>query len=109
LFEAYRNDLKDIVELPIWHSNSSLNGSYMPIKLKNIEQRIRLEKGLEEHNIEFRQYFSPSLDFIFNDGKTSLCPTSEELSRTVLCLPLHAYMTKLDVDQVTNVIKNYTS
>ncbi|TPH18958.1 DegT/DnrJ/EryC1/StrS family aminotransferase [Litorilituus lipolyticus] len=105
LFEAYRCGLQAIVEMPEWHEGANFNGAYMPIKLKNAEQRMLVESILKEHDIHYRQYFSPSLDNVFDDLKVYSNKNSQELSQTTVCLPLHYYMTTSDVIMITNLLK----
>ena len=105
LFQAYREALQGVVEMPIWHENSNLNGAYMSIKLKSIEQRSLVEEKLKENNIQCRQYFSPSLDDLFKDQRVFSSGNSQALTETVLCLPLHFYMVIDDVNIVIDVIK----
>tara|TARA_B100000787_G_scaffold35273_1_gene24533 strand:- start:8288 stop:9370 length:1083 start_codon:yes stop_codon:yes gene_type:complete len=102
LFNAYRNGLQDIVEIPYWHPEATFNGAYMPIKLENIAQRILVEEALKEHDIQSRQYFSPSLDNVFEKSKVFSSINSQELANTVLCLPLHFYMS---IDNVSYILK----
>jgi dTDP-4-amino-4,6-dideoxygalactose transaminase len=105
LFKTYLDGLQDVVEMPEWYQKSSFNGAYMPIKLKNVEQRIKVENALNEHKIQCRQYFSPSLDNVFNESKIFSNEISQELASSILCLPLHFYMTIDDVKVVANEIK----
>ncbi|PML53338.1 DegT/DnrJ/EryC1/StrS family aminotransferase [Vibrio lentus] len=104
LFTAYRNNLKDIVEMPEWHSKANVNGAYMPIKLETAEQLIQIEQALREHDIQSRRYFSPSLESVFIEQYVFSNKNSMQFSQTVLCLPLHYYMTINDVIKVTSVI-----
>lgn len=105
LFNTYRNGLQDIVETPQWHPKATLNGSYMPIKLQNIAQRILVEKALKEHDIQSRQYFSPSLDSVFQNSKVFSSENSQELAQTVLCLPIHFYMSIDNISYILKVIR----
>lgn len=97
LFQTYCKSLQRFVEIPTWHKNSSFNGAYMPIKLKNVEQCVMVEAALKGNDIQCRQYFSPSLNDVFSKQKVFSNNNSQALSQTVLCLPLHFYM---EVDQV---------
>ena len=106
LFNAYREGLKNVVEMPVWHGKSNFNGAYMPIKLKSIEQRILVENILKEHDIQCRQYFSPSLDTVFKKQKVFSNKNSKELAQTILCLPLHFYMAVDEANLVVKLIKN---
>lgn len=104
LFSIYREALKGVVEMPVWHEQSSNNGAYLPIKLANKQQRIMLEKKLQDQSIQCRHYFSPSLDNVFNEQKVFSNNNSQELADSILCLPLHFYMTTDDVNLVSNHI-----
>lgn len=105
LFHNYREDLKDLVELPEWHDNANTNGAYMPICLKNKVELDKATQILEENNIQSRHYFSPPLDRIFVDNFSYGTPNSDTVSKGILCLPLHHYMTLNDVNKITNTIK----
>lgn len=105
LFHAYREGLKDIVTLPIWHSESNVNGAYMPILLENKQQLNRVTHALDANNIQSRHYFSPSLDKIFIDCHNYGTPNSLKASECILCLPMHAHLTIEDINKVLNVLK----
>jgi dTDP-4-amino-4,6-dideoxygalactose transaminase len=89
LFDAYRTGLQSVVKMPVWYEKSSVNGAYMPINLNNIGQRMLVEKKLKENDIECRQYFSPCLDIVFDNKTVYSNQNSHEVSKTILCLPLH--------------------
>ena len=61
--------------------------------------------ALKANDIQCRQYFTPSLDDVFEEQKKFSNENSQELSQTVLCLPLHFYMTMSDVVMITNILK----
>ncbi|TMM46392.1 DegT/DnrJ/EryC1/StrS family aminotransferase [Colwellia ponticola] len=104
LFSAYREGLKCIVEMPKWHDGANFNGAYMPINLKSIEERVLVESTLKNNEIQCRQYFSPSLDMVFKEQKVLSSNNSQELSQTILCLPLHFYMVIDDIDLIVKLI-----
>ena len=105
LFETYVEELQGIVEMPIWHRNSSFNGAYIPIKLSSIEQRCLVEERLKDNGVQYRQYFSPSLDNVFENKKIFSNESSQELSQLILCLPLHFYMEINEVVMITDIIR----
>jgi dTDP-4-amino-4,6-dideoxygalactose transaminase len=105
LFRAYRDALEYVVEMPEWHINANFNGAYMSIKLQSVDQRILVENTLKDNDIECRQYFSPSLDNVFDKQRVFSSSSSQELSQTVLCLPLHFYMTLDDVLIIQSILK----
>ena len=103
LFHFYRQGLKDVVEMPVWHPEANANGAYMPIKLTNREQLDKVICVLNKNDIQNRHYFSPSLDQIFVDNFSYGTPNSHQVCEGVLCLPMHAHLT---MDEVSKVIKN---
>lgn len=103
LFSQYRNNLKDIVEIPLWHPSASCNGAYMPILLKDHAELIVVKEALYQNGIESRQYFSPSLDNVFSEQIN--CPVSNDTASRTLCLPLHYYISKNDINYIVRVVK----
>jgi len=109
LFEAYRDGLKDIVELPTWHEMASSNGAYMPINLHSEENAERVIKVLDENDIQCRRYFSPSLEQVFTEQVNYGSKNSNDISSGILCLPLHFYMTLDDVNTVVELVNKELS
>ncbi|MCU7995612.1 DegT/DnrJ/EryC1/StrS family aminotransferase [Shewanella glacialipiscicola] len=105
LFELYRKELKDAIEMPVWHESANYNGAYMPICAKSERVRDIISAGLTYNNIQFRRYFYPSLDQAYPTVKSFDCEVSNSVSANILCLPLHTYMTEADVYKVTSAIK----
>lgn len=105
LFYAYREKLKDLVNLPAWHPESHVNGAYMPIILESRKQLEEISKILDSNNIQSRHYFAPSLDTIFTDSYNYGSANSLMISENVLCLPLHAYLSIQEVDKIVNLLK----
>jgi dTDP-4-amino-4,6-dideoxygalactose transaminase len=106
LFSQYIAGLKDVVELPQWHSKANYNGAYMPIKLKNSQQAAKLISKLADSNIQSRAYFSPALNTVFTECKDYGAPNTAAVTDGILCLPLHVDMTTKDVDKVVSKIKD---
>ncbi|AQP99429.1 MULTISPECIES: DegT/DnrJ/EryC1/StrS family aminotransferase [Pseudoalteromonas] len=105
LFYAYRQGLKDVVTLPLWHPESNANGAYMPILLKNKKQLKGVTQALDEKNIQSRHYFSPSLDTIFVNDHNYGTSNSLKASESILCLPLHAHLKLQDIAVVIENVK----
>lgn len=105
LFTTYRESLKNHVDMVNWNPKANMNGAYMAIKLANSGQRILVEDALKEHDIQCRQYFSPSLDSVFKDKKSFSNQNCLNITETILCLPLHFYMTVDEVLTVVDLIK----
>lgn len=105
LFELYRKELMDVIDMPLWHENANYNGAYMPICPENETVRLKIGANLTVNNIQFRRYFYPSLEQAYPTVKSFGCPVSNAISENALCLPLHTYMTEADVYKVTSIIK----
>ena len=105
LFDNYTNQLKDVVELPQWHSKASLNGAYMPIYIADAQKQIDVMQALAKNDIQCRRYFTPSLDLAYSKQKSFGCGNSQKVAGGIICLPLHNSMSAEDVLTVTNVIK----
>ncbi|WP_351189662.1 DegT/DnrJ/EryC1/StrS family aminotransferase [Shewanella sp. TB4-MNA-CIBAN-0142] len=106
LFNTYRHELKNVVDMPTWHPQANVNGAYMPILLDNKQQHAKLIKILAENKIESRHYFTPSLDKIFVDSNNYGTPNSLKASERILCLPMHAHLEFNHVAKVIKVIKS---
>ena len=105
LFNTYTNELKDEVELPLWHPQASLNGAYMPIYIACEQKQQDVIQALAKSNIQCRRYFTPSLDLAYSQQKSFGCANSQKIAGGVICLPLHNFMSVEDVLSVIYVIK----
>jgi dTDP-4-amino-4,6-dideoxygalactose transaminase len=103
LFNLYRQCLESYVQLPVWKENASNNGAYFPIILQSDAHRRRVKLALHSSNIPSREYFSPSLNTIFNPQEN--CPVSESIASRILCLPIHFYLTAPQVMKIVKIIK----
>lgn len=109
VFHAYREGLKDIVEMPVWYSDANFNGAYMPIKLETNDQLLKVSNILTENKIQSRNYFSPSLNNIFTKNKNYGTSNSQMISKSILSLPMHFHLTQLDVKKVISMIRKALS
>lgn len=105
LFEYYRTNLNSIVEIPKWHPEANHNGAYMPIKLDSEKQLIKVCNKLLTQNIQSRHYFSPSLDRVLLNSYNYGTSNSNKVSEGILCLPMHANLTKADIQKVVTSLK----
>ena len=103
LFELYRQSLSGFVSMPGWSEGSSLNGAYLPVILEDEAEKNRMKMVLDKSGIPSREYFSPSLNTVFNPQDS--CPVSESMSSRVLCLPLHYYLTRDNVKYIADSVK----
>lgn len=108
LFSTYESLLESCVSLQSWNPNTSLkNGSYFPILLENEDEKLRIKSFLQDSGIPSREYFSPSLNTIYNEDDH--CAISESVASKVLCLPLHYYLTLEEVTRIAKTVKKARS
>jgi len=107
LFRLYRQGLRDILENPEWHDEASYNGSYMPINIGEPCLVEKFEKYLLENGVQCRRYFKPSLDKVFSEQQNYGSDNSNRLAQTIICLPLHYYMSRKDVATVVELVKRF--
>jgi dTDP-4-amino-4,6-dideoxygalactose transaminase len=88
--------------------NTSWNYSYYPVIFNNENQLIEVQKALNEKKIFPRRYFYPSLntlDYVeFQEMKIS-----QQVSKTILCLPLYAELQDSDLELISNIINKVLS
>lgn len=107
LFEWYRAELNGVLEMPVWHSEASYNGAYMPVICDSEEQLKGIIDHLSTRGIQSRKYFSPSLDLAYPYCENDGCDISRQQASKMLCLPLHFLMTKEDVKSVAKEIREF--
>ena len=105
LFNTYIDELKNVVELPQWHPQASLNGAYMPIYISCEQKQQDVIRALAKNNIQCRRYFTPSLDLAYDQQKSFGCVNSQKIAGGVVCLPLHNFMTVDDITCITAIIR----
>lgn len=106
LFSCYRDSLKGVVELPKWLDKSTFNGAYMPVVITNKDILEKVILALDTHGVQYRRYFSPSLDKVYKNTVSFGCPISNRVAGNVICLPLHYYLTFEDVSIIVKLIKD---
>ena len=81
------------------------NYSYYPVVFESEAQLLKVQKALNEKQIYPRRYFYPSLNTLKYVDNVEM-PVSEEISKTVLCLPLYTVLMKKDVKIIKNIINS---
>ena len=105
VYDRYRKELKESVELPIQNSYSTQNYGYFPIILKDEEQTLKLQKVLNEKEIFPRRYFYPSLDTLGYIEPKQYSPVSRDISNRILVLPMYPNLKEEDQMNIINIIK----
>ena len=80
------------------------NYSYMPVVFDTEDRLLRVEKALQAENIFGRRYFYPSLNVLSIFKDTRPLPVSEQIARTVLCLPLYTCLAESDIEFICRII-----
>ncbi|MDF2944693.1 MAG: DegT/DnrJ/EryC1/StrS aminotransferase family protein [Herbinix sp.] len=108
VYQIYNNRLKDAVEVPIIPEGFYSSFAQYTIKLKNRDQRDRLQAELANKKIPSMIYYNKPLhkqrafqnqEYVEED----FC-VANVLSDIVLSLPMHPYLTEEDIDEVCNLI-----
>lgn len=114
--DLYRSVLKDVVGIRFLKDIDGVhhNYSYFPIFISEKEygmSRDALYEKLKENNIFGRRYFYPLIsDFPVYRGldsaKPDNLPVATKLAKQVLCLPIYADLTDVDVEKILSVVCN---
>ena len=99
-----------LIGLPIkrvlFPANLERNYSYYPIILPSEEDLLRVTNVLISEGIKPRRYFYPSLNTIqIIQGES--CPTSEDIAKRVLCLPLSADIKEEEITKIASILMTY--
>ena len=111
VYKKYNDRLSGIVDIPIIPNGYLSSFAQYTIKLKNQKQRDGLKSYLNEHNIPSMIYYTKTMhnQTAFSDLKNSDTdyPVSTNLCKTVLSLPMHPYLTDVEIDFVSKKISEY--
>jgi dTDP-4-amino-4,6-dideoxygalactose transaminase len=109
IFQIYKENLKEInnvraLDIP---DNIEYNYAYFPLFFKEgLNKREKVYNDLYKNNIYCRKYWYPlisSYDTYKNDDKMDLS-TSEELSNSVLCLPIYPDLNDQNIDRIVDIL-----
>jgi dTDP-4-amino-4,6-dideoxygalactose transaminase len=103
----YDKLLKGNVQRPLMDKNLEYNYYYYSVIFKNEIELLEIVKVLNKNKIYPKRYFYPSLNTLPYMNNRQSCPTSEDISKRILCLPLYAELKKQDVEKISNIILKY--
>lgn len=116
IYRYYSQRLIDIVEIPVIPEGYYSSFAQYTIKLKDEQQRNSLQKSLKENGIPSMVYYPVPMHqqkafqmMSINETLGTQYDVTNQLSKTVLSLPMHPYLTEKDVDGVCSVIKSILS
>ena len=103
----YNKELTDFVKIPIIPEGFYSSWAQYAIQLKDEEQRNMLQAKLKEAGIPTMVYYpKPMHEQQAFEGLTQYvpCPVTVRLCQTILELPIHPYLTKEVVDEISRTI-----
>lgn len=107
----YTSRLSDIVETPVVPAGVRSNRAQYTIKLNSKSERDGLKKYLEEQGIPSMVYYPVPMHrqeaYMRHNQYDSNFPVTEKLCDTVLSLPIHAYISLEEINEVSSAIRNY--
>lgn len=80
------------------------NFHYFPVVFESEPQLLRVKQVLNDHSINPRRYFYPSLNTLKYVSYQKM-PVSEKIASTILCLPNYVGLPQKDLKQITDLIK----
>lgn len=100
----YTQRLKGVVPVPEISNGSFSSWAQYTIRLKDEAQRNAVQAALKEQGIPTMVYYPKPMHeqeaFAGMPYLDNPCPVTQRLSKTVLSLPMHPYLTQEDVDTV---------
>jgi dTDP-4-amino-4,6-dideoxygalactose transaminase len=108
VFKMYEALLPSHLRRPVYDiEDFSYNFSYYPVVFNSEDEMLCVRKKLEEKEIYTRRYFYPSLNLLpqVTDYYSGSCPISENISLSVLSLPVYPGLKEQEVELICSTIK----
>ncbi|MEF9941974.1 MAG: DegT/DnrJ/EryC1/StrS family aminotransferase [Lachnospiraceae bacterium] len=108
--KKYTKLLHDVVAIPVVPEGFYSSWAQYTLRLSTREERDGLQEYLKEQGIPTMVYYPKSMhtQLAFKGNKDYVDnPITEQLSNTVLSLPIHPYMKDSDIHNVVDAIKDY--
>lgn len=107
----YTDKLKDYVVTPIVPDGYYSSWAQYTIKLDNKEQRNLMQSVLRDKDIPTMIYYPIGMHkqtaFAYLNLKGDVCPVSDQLSDTVISLPIHPYLSEQDQDLICDAVIDF--
>lgn len=105
LSESYDENLKDFPhQKPLWHGEATKNYAYYPILLESEVVLLKVKEKLEDHQIQTRRYFYPSLAMALPYLDPKEMEVTDSVSKRVLCLPFYFDLNLKEIEKICNLI-----
>lgn len=105
IIEKYQKELNDLVVIQEQNVNATENYSYFPVVFKDEAELLRVQKALNEADINPRRYFYPSLDTLDYIEPKQVCKISRNISKKILCLPIYVELEQEIQEKIIKIIK----
>ena len=102
-FQYYHQLLRVTDRITFQKLKGEINYLYVPVIFENKPLKKKIMQVLESNNIFSREYFYPSLEYIFNNHKQT-CLISKSISERILCLPNSVYVNKNEIENICRII-----
>lgn len=99
----YNNLNKSIIKTICIRQGVKWNYSYFPVDFQSEDFMFEAMDLLNQENIFPRRYFYPSLNNI-SYVKSDVKKVSEDLSSSILCLPLYPTLSEIDLNRIIDII-----
>ena len=107
---AYSEILSDVVEVPFVPDGYRSSFAQYSILLKSEKQRDNLQSALKEHKIPTMIYYKKSMhqQTVYRNNKSIYrnFDVAEEVSKTILCLPINPYLEEKQIADICEIIKD---
>jgi len=104
--QQYSHQLKDYVKIPFISKGNRSSWAQYTI---TCQKRDDLREYLSERNIPTAVHYPKPLNKqpVFQSNTNVVCPVSENLSRTVLSLPMHPFLADKEIISITNAVREF--
>ncbi|PVW16458.1 DegT/DnrJ/EryC1/StrS family aminotransferase [Marixanthomonas spongiae] len=102
--QFYKNELQGFKQLKV-RNETHWNYSYFPIIFETEEGLLKVQKALNTIDVFPRRYFYPSLEKLPYILSVPSIPVAENISETILCLPLYHDISEIELSTIVNCIK----
>jgi len=105
VFERYEQGLDGVVQMQKRNEHVTYNYGYFPTVFQNEEQRKRVQKALNKHDIFPRRYFYPSLDTLHYIEPKQFMPIARDIADRILTLPIFAELSVSEQEKIIELLK----
>ncbi len=103
--DSYQHKLNSYVDFQATSYDSYIPPMYMPIKLKTSTTLKKVQENLKQKGYESRNYFSPQLNKILPLDNLSQLPVCNQVSDSILCLPLMHHLDEKHIKNISDIVK----